>query len=206
MKKIAILDYGMGNLRSVQKAFEHMGAYALLSSDKIEIESSDALVVPGVGSFDDCVINLKKDGLDKSLVEFIISGRPFFGICLGYQVLFEESEEGTQKGLGIFKGKVARFKNQEKIPHMGWNTLSLTDNGMKCPVFKGIKSGDFFYFVHSYYVVPGDAESAASWTEYGGCFASSVSVNNIFACQFHPEKSQAKGLSIIKNFIDMVER
>lgn len=205
MKKIAILDYGMGNLRSVQKAFECMGARALLSDDKSEIESSDALVVPGVGAFDDCVINIKRSGLDESIACFIASGRPFFGICLGYQVLFEGSEEGKEKGLGILKGNVVRFRSAEKIPHMGWNTLELSDKGSKCPLFKGIKTGDFFYFVHSYYVDAADKEYVSSWTEYGERFASSVFAGNIFACQFHPEKSQDNGLKIVKNFIGMVE-
>ncbi|MBN2190735.1 MAG: imidazole glycerol phosphate synthase subunit HisH [Candidatus Aureabacteria bacterium] len=205
MKKIAILDYGMGNLRSVQKAFECMGSRALLSDDKGEIESSDALVVPGVGAFDDCVINIKRAGLDESIAGFIASGRPFFGICLGYQVLFEGSEEGKEKGLGILKGNVVKFRSAEKIPHMGWNTLELSDSGSRCPLFKGIKTGDFFYFVHSYYVDAADKQYVSSWTEYGERFASSVFTGNIFACQFHPEKSQDNGLKIIKNFIGMVK-
>lgn len=182
-----------------------MGSRALLSDDKHEIESSDALVVPGVGAFDDCVINIKKSGLDKSIINFIMSGRPFFGICLGYQVLFEGSEEGTERGLGILKGNVVKFRNAEKIPHMGWNTLELPERGINCPLFKGVKNGDFFYFVHSYYVDPVDRESVSSWTEYGERFASSVFTDNIFACQFHPEKSQDNGLKIIKNFIGTVK-
>ncbi len=206
MSKIAILDYGMGNLRSVQKALEKYGASVVLSSCPEEIKDMAALVVPGVGAFDDCVRNLKRDNLDRTITDFISSGRPFLGICLGLQILFEGSEEGGEKGLGIFKGKVLRFPPMLKVPHMGWNSLELTASGKKCEILKDIKDGEYFYFVHSYYVKPEDKSIIATTTDYDVEFTSSVCSKNIFACQFHPEKSQNAGLKLIENFVKYTQK
>ncbi len=196
---IAIVDLGMGNLRSVQKAFEFLGIDAFLTSKSDDILASDALVFPGVGAFGDCMNSLEDRGLKKAILKFVDSGRPFLGICLGMQVLFEESEEfGHHKGLGVIKGRVVRFPDSVgKIPHMGWNCVDLV---RKHPIFEGIESGSYFYFVHSYYCVPGEDVTVGE-TEYNGVvFTSCVSKENVFACQFHPEKSQKVGLKFVKNF------
>ncbi|MCK4947256.1 MAG: imidazole glycerol phosphate synthase subunit HisH [Candidatus Aureabacteria bacterium] len=206
MSKIVILDYGMGNLRSVQKALEKYGASVVLSSHPEEIKAMAALVVPGVGSFDDCIRNLKRNNLDRTITEFISSGRPFLGICLGLHILFEGSEEGREKGLGIFKGKVLRFSPILKVPHMGWNSLEFTASGKKCEILKDIKDGEYFYFVHSYYVKPEDKSIIATTTDYDVEFTSSVCSKNIFACQFHPEKSQKAGLKLIENFVKYTQK
>ena len=206
MNNIAILDYGMGNLRSVQKALEKYGASVVLSSHPEEIKAMAALVVPGVGSFDDCIRNLKRNNLDRTITEFISSGRPFLGICLGLHILFEGSEEGREKGLGIFKGKVLRFSPILKVPHMGWNSLEFTASGKKCEILKDIKDGEYFYFVHSYYVKPEDKSIIATTTDYDVEFTSSVCSKNIFACQFHPEKSQKAGLKLIENFVKYTQK
>ncbi len=197
---IAILDCGMGNLRSVQKAFESRGFDAFLTSKPYDVKSADALVLPGVGAFGDFMDFLRNNGLTKAIIDFIDSGKPFLGICLGMQVLLEISEEfGIHKGLGVVKGVVKRFPNTVgKIPHMGWNTVKIVKDH---PVLSGIKDGSFFYFVHSYYVVPDDEDIVVTKTEYNGFeFASSIGRDNLFACQFHPEKSQRLGLKIIENF------
>ncbi len=203
---IAIIDYGMGNLRSVQKGFEKVGHEALVTSDRQKILDADRVVLPGVGAFADCMNNLDRLGLVDTVRKVIESGRPFMGICLGLQLLFEESEEfGIHKGLGILKGRVVRFPaevpgNPEqiyKIPHMGWNRIKIRN---RPPHLKAAEDGAFFYFVHSYYVVPQDDSIAATTTEYGLEFVSSVWKDNIFAAQFHPEKSQEQGLGILKAF------
>ena len=196
----------MGNLRSVQKALEKYGASVVLSSHPEEIKAMAALVVPGVGSFDDCIRNLKRNNLDRTITEFISSGRPFLGICLGLHILFEGSEEGREKGLGIFKGKVLRFSPILKVPHMGWNSLEFTASGKKCEILKDIKDGEYFYFVHSYYVKPEDKSIIATTTDYDVEFTSSVCSKNIFACQFHPEKSQKAGLKLIENFVKYTQK
>jgi glutamine amidotransferase len=201
--KITIVDYGMGNLRSVQKAFEISGCMAGLTSSAADIESSDALVVPGVGAFGDCMANLERLKVKEAIRKFILSGRPYLGICLGLQILFEaSSENGDTKGLGIFPGRVVRFKGGVKIPHMGWNTVEIT---RPCPLFKGLTGDTYLYFVHSYYPEPKDKGIIAAMTDYGGKFASAVWKDNVIATQFHPEKSQAAGLKLIRNFIDFVE-
>ena len=203
---IAIIDYGMGNLRSVQKGFEKVGHEAIVSSDSKTILDADRVVLPGVGAFADCMHNLDDLGLVDTVYKVIKSGRPFMGICLGLQLLFDESEEfGVHKGLGVIPGRVVRFpttleENPEelyKIPHMGWNGVKIKN---RPPHLEEIPDGSFFYFVHSYYVVPEDPSVAATTTEYGLEFGSSVWKDNIFATQFHPEKSQALGLSILKRF------
>jgi glutamine amidotransferase len=202
---IAVVDYGMGNLRSVEKALQKVGAEALVTSDARKILNSEGVVLPGVGAFRDCMRNLREYGLIDPLYQFIQSGRPFLGICLGLQLLFTQSEEfGPHKGLGLIKGRVVRFPNlpELKVPHMGWNTLSIK---RKVPLLKGIEDGSYFYFVHSYYVIPENDDITATTTHYGVEFVSSIRKDNIFACQFHPEKSQKLGLRILKRFGDLVK-
>jgi len=198
--KIVIIDYGMGNLRNVQKGFEKVGFEAKLTRNKKEIESASAIVLPGVGAFKDCMENLENYGLIEPLLGSIESGKPYLGICLGLQILFSESEEfGSHKGLDLIRGKVVKFKPnpERKVPHMGWNTI---EKEKEVPFLQGIESGDFFYFVHSYYVIPEEAEWISTFTTYGKSFVSSIWKENLFATQFHPEKSQQKGLRILENF------
>ncbi len=204
---IAIVDYGMGNLRSVHKGFERMGIPAGVTHDAADIRNAEGLVVPGVGAFKKAMENLEQLGLIRPIIDFIRKGKPFLGICLGYQLLFEESNEfGNQPGLGIFKGRVVRFPflpgNPLKVPHMGWNALTIRK---RVPALEGIPEGAHFYFVHSYYPVPENPEIVATATDYGGEFASSIAAGNLFACQFHPEKSQAMGLKILENFGRLVQ-
>ncbi len=195
---IVIVDYGRGNLRSVEKAFEKLGYKAMVSSHPEEIVSADKLVLPGVGAFGDCMENLKSYGLIESVLEFIKSGKPFLGICLGLQLLFSESEEyGPVKGLNVIPGRVVRFPKGLKVPHMGWNTVEVVSNN---PLFDGIDNNSFFYFVHSYYVVPNDRDVISAVTDYGVKFVSAIWKENIFATQFHPEKSQKVGLKFLDNF------
>lgn len=202
---IAIIDYGMGNLRSVQKAFERIGHIAVVTRDKKVINDAEKIVLPGVGAFPDCMKNLDDLGLIDPIIKGVEAGKPFLGICLGLQVLFTESEEfGTHKGLDIIKGRVIKFPEglssngtRLKIPHMGWNEIRMKK---KTPVLDGIPEGSYLYFVHSYYVVPEDKEVIATTTDYGVEFVSSIWKDNIFACQFHPEKSQQAGLKILENF------
>jgi len=202
--KIVIIDYGMGNLRNVQKAFEKIGSDARLTRYKNEIGRASAIVLPGVGAFKDCVENLKKYGLVEPLLRSIEKGKPYLGICLGLQILFSESEEfGSHKGLDLIKGKVVRFVPgpEHKVPHMGWNTIEKEKEG---PPLQGIERGDFFYFVHSYYVIPDKTQWISSFTTYGKPFVSSIWKENLFATQFHPEKSQQKGLRILENFVKSI--
>jgi len=198
--KIVIIDYGMGNLRNVQKGFEWIGFEASVTRNKKEIERASAIVLPGVGAFKDCMDNLEKFGLIEPLLRSIQRGKPYLGICLGLQILFSESEEfGFQKGLDLIKGKVVKFKpdQEHKVPHMGWNGI---EKKMEIPFLRGIESGDFFYFVHSYYVIPEEPRWVSTLTNYGIPFVSSILKENLFATQFHPEKSQQKGLRILENF------
>lgn len=201
---IAIIDYGMGNLRSVQKAFEHVGHEAVVTRDPKTILNASKVVLPGVGAFPDCMRNLEQYGLVDAVLQSIRSGRPFLGICLGLQILFTESEEfGLSKGLDVIKGRVVRFRPQDrsfKIPHMGWNSISIKQ---RPHALSDIEDGSYVYFVHSYYVVPEDPAVVATTTDYGVEFVSSIWKDNIFAVQFHPEKSQKAGLSILKRFGEM---
>ena len=207
---IAVIDYGMGNLRSVQKALEFVGAKVIVTHDPDLILSADSVVLPGVGAFKDCMANLNKLSLIDPIRKFIDSGKPFLGICLGLQVLFEESEEyGPVPGLGILPGKVVKFIDgssdtrkgpQIKIPHMGWNQIKVKKNA---PLFAGVGNSPYFYFVHSYYVVPEDPEMVATVTHYGIEFVSGIQHKNIYAFQFHPEKSQTLGLSILEQFSNL---
>jgi glutamine amidotransferase len=199
--KIVIIDYGMGNLRSVQKAFEWIGIEAQVSRSKKEIGRTSAIVLPGVGAFKDCMENLEKHGLVEPLLRFIEQGKPYLGICLGLQILFSESEEfGSCKGLDLIRGKVVKFRSdpEHKVPHMGWNTI---EKEKEAPMLQGIENGDFFYFVHSYFVTPEETQWISTFTPYGERFVSSIWKENIFATQFHPEKSQQKGLKILENFV-----
>jgi glutamine amidotransferase len=199
---IAIIDYGMGNLRSVQKGFERMGHEVVVTNDAKTIMNASKVVLPGVGAFPDCMRNLREYGLIDAVHRTIRSGKPFLGICLGLQLLFTESEEfGISKGLDIIKGRVIRFKGPEfvdlKIPHMGWNSISIK---RQVPALQDVPDNSYVYFVHSFHVVPEDKSVIATTTPYGIEFVSSIWKDNIFAVQFHPEKSQSLGLSILKRF------
>jgi len=197
---IAIVDYGMGNLKSVTNAFKRLGADVVITRDKREIESSSAIVLPGVGAFGKCIENLKKLDLFHFIKTLIMNNRRYLGICLGMQTLFESSEEAPGvEGMGVIKGTVPKFKGNIKVPHMGWNSIEIMKN---TEIFDGIKNGENFYFVHSYYCQP-EEDVIATKTRYGMDFASSVQKGNIFACQFHPEKSQKVGMRLLQNFINM---
>lgn len=202
MPMIALIDYGMGNLRSVAKALEHVGAEVSVTADAEVIASAEAAVLPGVGAFGRCMENLETAGLCAVVRDVAGSGRPFLGICVGMQILFEESNEfGRVEGLGILPGRVRRFEpgaGELKVPHMGWNTI---DIARRPPLLRGVPDGAYLYFVHSYYVeAGGDGDIVATTTQYGVEFVSSVWQGNIFATQFHPEKSQGVGLRIYDNF------
>ena len=204
MSRIVIIDYGMGNLRNVQKGFERIGLEAKLTRSKKEIERASAIVLPGVGAFKDCMENLGKYGLVDPLLKSIEKGKPYLGICLGLQILFSESEEfGSHQGLDLIEGKVVRFRSdpEHKVPHMGWNTV---EKEKEVPMLQGIERGDFFYFVHSYYVLPNETQWISTFTTYGKPFVSSIWKENLFATQFHPEKSQQKGLRILENFVKAI--
>ncbi|MDC1121914.1 imidazole glycerol phosphate synthase subunit HisH [Nitrospinaceae bacterium] len=201
---IAIIDYGMGNLRSVQKSFEAVGAKAIVTSDSKKILSARSVVLPGVGAFKACMDNLEKFDLIDTVKQSVQRGKPFLGICLGLQLLFSQAEEfGSVSGLGILKGKVVGFKDAPnsgdplKIPHMGWNNVEVKPSH---PLFDSVPNQSYFYFVHSYYVVPEDSATVATTTNYGIEFVSGIHHENIHAFQFHPEKSQQLGLTVLKNF------
>ena len=219
---IVIIDYGMGNLRSVQKAFEKFCSNVIVSSSAKDILKADKIILPGVGAFKVAMEELKKRDLIEPIKDSIEKGRPFLGICLGLQLLFTESEEGGKaeparakargslgeciKGLDIIKGKVRRFKERDglKIPHMGWNRISLKFKSSKLKVIDGVEDGSYMYFVHSYYAVPKDKNVILCETDYGWDFASGVRKDNVYGFQFHPEKSQSMGLKIIENFVNII--
>ena len=202
---IALIDYGAGNLRSVHKALRYLDADVRLVTQPREMKDARAAVLPGVGAFDDCLNSLQRLELLDACREFIRSSRPFLGICVGYQALFEKSEEfnSCAAGLGIFQGKVVRFGEQTglKIPQIGWNQIDIVQP--KCPLFRGIQSGSHVYFVHSFFPKPADDSIVAACTTYGETFASAIWRENVFATQFHPEKSQKLGLQLLKNFVEM---
>ena len=204
---IALLDYGSGNLRSVHKALLKVGADVRIAQRPDEIGDARGLVLPGVGAFDDCINALRRQELLEASRAFIKSGRMFLGICVGYQALFEKSEEfnSCAAGLGIFKGKVVRFAEKPglKIPQIGWNQLELVKP--ECPLFHGVPGGSYVYFVHSFFPKPVDESIVAARTTYGERFASAVWRDNVFATQFHPEKSQKVGLQLLKNFVELAK-
>lgn len=201
---IAIIDYGAGNIQSVSKALKHIGCDCFITNKKDEILSADGAVLPGVGSFGDTVDSLNKYGIKEAVIEFINSGKPFLGICLGLQLLFPSSEESEgAEGLGIFDGTITKIPNGDglKIPHMGWNSLKITKDSR---LFKGIEENPYVYFVHSYFLNAADKSIVAAQTEYGVTIDAAVEKGNVFATQFHPEKSGNTGLRILKNFVDIV--
>lgn len=208
--EIVVVDYGMGNLRSVSKALETVGAPVVVSRDPVRVREARALVLPGVGAFADCMANLNAYHLLDAVRDVALSGAPFLGICLGYQLLFEEGEEfGVHEGLGVLKGRVVRFPHdltdgglRAKVPHMGWNRIRKAN---ETPVLAEVPDGSYFYFVHSYYPAPEEPDVVATTTDYGFPFASSVARGNLFACQFHPEKSQKVGLALLRGFWKMAQ-
>jgi glutamine amidotransferase len=205
---IQIVDYGMGNLRSVQKAFERLSVPAEICMRPAEIADCDKLILPGVGAFRDAIAELRRQEFVEPIKAHIAAGKPFLGICLGLQLLFDVSyEDGTWEGLGVVPGKVVRFPEQAgievprlKVPHMGWNSVAAAPD---CPLFAAIPPASYFYFVHSYYVVPDDDSVVVGRTEYGQTFASVIQRGKMFATQFHPEKSQKLGLQLLKNFAEL---
>jgi glutamine amidotransferase len=200
---IAIIDYQMGNLRSVQKGFERVGQAAVVTSDPAELARADKVVLPGVGAFPDAIAELRRRELVEPIRQAIDSGKPFLGICLGLQLLFEVGYEGGRhEGLGVLPGEVVRFElpHDYKVPHMGWNSLEFA---RRAPIFAGLDEGAHCYFVHSYYVVPRDEGVVATRTSYPTPFVSSIWRDNLFATQFHPEKSQEQGLRILRNFAEL---
>jgi len=202
MDYVALVDYGMGNLRSVEKALEHVGVKVLRTSEAQVVKKAKALVLPGVGAFKDAVNNLKALGLFDAVLSHIESGKPFLGICLGLQLLFERSYEfGEEKGFGILEGEVVLLPPTVKIPHIGWNQIW---KKKESKILEGIEDGDFVYFVHSYRVVPKKKEIILTTTDYGEEFVSSVEYQNILAVQFHPEKSQRIGLRLLENWAKFI--
>jgi glutamine amidotransferase len=209
MSEVLIVDYEMGNLRSVQKALEKVGATARVTQDAAAVARAERLVLPGVGAFGDAMKALKRRGLDEAVKEFLSTGRPFLGICLGLQLLVEEGlENGRYGGLGVLKGRCVGFPanlagpggSRLKVPHMGWNSIEIV---RPSPLFRGVADGTQVYFVHSYVVEPADESVTAARTEYGTPFASSIWRENMVATQFHPEKSQRVGLRMLENFFKM---
>lgn len=201
---LVIVDYGGSNLRSVHKAFQHVGADVVVSGDPAAIAAADAIIFPGQGAFGDAMRHLAEHGLVEPLREAVRAGKPFFGICLGLQLLFEESDEmGRHMGLGILPGRVQRLRTSEKIPHIGWNQIHPT---RAHPLFEGMAPGAYAYFDHSYVVRPADPALTLAITDYGADFVCAVAVDNVMAVQFHPEKSQAVGLRIAQNFVTLAHQ
>jgi len=202
---IALIDYGAGNLRSVHKALRYLDADVRLVTQPAGLKEASAVVLPGVGAFDDCLNALRRQELLEACREFVRSGRPFLGICIGYQALFEKSEEfnSCAAGLGIFPGKVVRFSERPglKIPQIGWNQIDVVQPD--CPILRGIPNNSYVYFVHSFFPKPSDESIVASRTIYGEAFASAIWKDNVFGTQFHPEKSQNVGLQLLRNFLDV---
>lgn len=200
---IAIIDYGAGNLSSVKKALDYLGAESEITDDKEKIFSATHIILPGVGSFGDAMMSMQKKGLTEAVKESAVSGKPFLGICLGLQLLFESSDESPDvKGLGILNGKIVTIpkENGLKVPHIGWNSISLRQKG---GIFKDLRDESYFYFVHSYYLKGADNDAVAATTQYGVEIECAVQKGNLCATQFHPEKSGEAGLKLLKNFIDM---
>lgn len=201
---IAVIDYGAGNLHSVTNALDFIGCEHTITNNKNEILNADGAILPGVGAFGDALVNMSAFNTEEIIKEFLETGKPMLGICLGLQLLFEESEESPEKkGLSILKGRVKKFEKTfdgMKIPHIGWNSLNIkSDNG----IFSGIEQGSYFYFVHSYYVCSDDKNAVSATCNYGIEFDCAVQKNNLIATQFHPEKSGAVGLKVLNNFVKM---
>jgi imidazole glycerol-phosphate synthase subunit HisH len=202
MSQVAIIDYGVGNLRSVEKAFAATGCEAIVSADESELRNAQRLVLPGVGAFAACMNALTERGFDRLVREKARQGTPLLGVCVGMQLLFDESDEfGATKGLGLLRGSVRRFKNDLVVPHVGWNRIQ---QKKQHSLFDGIEDGSFCYFVHSFYCEPADENVVAGETEYGSRYASVIAQENICGVQFHPEKSQEVGLRMLKNFVSFV--
>ena len=201
MTKITIIDYGVGNFRNVQKAFEVVGAAAEITDSVEAVNEADAIVLPGVGAFGDAIDNIRARKLEQPILDAVAAGKPMIGICVGLQLLFEESEEiGHHIGLGILPGKVVRFPDSElTVPHMGWNQI---EPAREHPLLVGIEPGDFAYFAHSFHAAPANSTDIIACTEYGQLYPSIVGRDNVCAIQFHPEKSQQVGLQILKNFVE----
>lgn len=201
MTKITIIDYGVGNFRNVQKAFEVVGAAAEITDSVEAVNEAEAIVLPGVGAFGDAIDNIRARNLEQPILDAVAAGKPMIGICVGLQLLFEESEEiGHHIGLGILPGKVVRFPDSElTVPHMGWNQI---EPAREHPLLVGIEPGDFAYFAHSYHAAPANSADIIACTEYGQLYPSIVGRDNVCAIQFHPEKSQQVGLQILKNFVE----
>ena len=200
---IAIIDYDAGNIKSVEKALQKLGAEVVITKEPEKILQADKVILPGVGAFGDAMANLKKFGLDKVIYQVVEKGTPFLGICLGLQLLFERSDETPGvEGLGILRGEILRIPDKEdlKIPHMGWNSLHLQNQGR---LFKGLSEQSYVYFVHSYYLKAEEEEIVKATTDYSVNIHASVEKDNVFACQFHPEKSSDVGLQILKNFVEL---
>jgi glutamine amidotransferase len=200
---IAIIDYQMGNLRSVQKAFESLGTEAVITSDATVLQQADKVVLPGVGAFEDAIKELRNRVLVSPIHDLVASGKPFLGICIGLQLLFDVSYEGGEfEGLGIIAGAVQRFEiaPEFKVPHMGWNQVNIEQAS---PILQGIDNNTYFYFVHSYYVVPSDPSVISLTSDYDGTFCAGICRGNLFATQFHPEKSQRAGLKLLQNFAEI---
>ena len=200
---IAIIDYDAGNIKSVEKALDFLGQDVVITGEPEKILKADKVILPGVGAFGDAMANLRRTGLDEVIRQVAGRGTPFLGICLGLQLLFERSDEAPGvEGLGILKGEILRIPEKErlKIPHMGWNSLHLENNGR---LFRGIEEGAYVYFVHSYYLKAAEESIVKASTEYSVHIHASVEKDNVFACQFHPEKSSDVGISILKNFVEL---
>lgn len=201
--QLTIIDYGVGNLRNVQKALAAVGVEAAISSDPDAVARAEALVLPGVGAFGDAIDNLRARDLEQPVLERIRAGTPLLGICVGLQLLFEESEEmGRHRGLGILPGRVVRFPDGLTVPHMGWNQI---EPQYEHPLLAGLAAGDFAYFAHSYHAVPADPATVVACTTYGQPFACIVARDNVCAIQFHPEKSQQVGLRLLRNFASIAQ-
>ena len=201
-KRIAVIDSGICNLRSVTKALEAVGGQVEVVTSPAQIEGASGLVLPGVGALRDCVASLKASGIDAAVRAWIAADKPFLGVCLGMQALFEHSEEGNVSGLGIFPGKVVRFKRppEYKIPHMGWNSVRFLQENS--PIAEGMSlDGEVFYFVHSFHCQPADPSLVLAECDYGGRFTAAIARGRVFATQFHPEKSQSRGLALYRNFV-----
>jgi glutamine amidotransferase len=198
---IVIIDYGAGNLRSVQKAFEHLGHQAVFTSDPLALTDAAAVVFPGQGASPPAMARLEQDGMADAIRETIAGGKPFFGVCLGLQLLLDWSEEGDTRCLGIVPGEVKRFHEGLKVPHMGWNAVTLE---VEHPLFEGVSPDSYFYFVHSYYAAPSDGAWLVGTTSYGADFASVLAKDNVVATQFHPEKSGNVGLRLYDNFVKQI--